>query len=88
MAGINLVGLQGSLVSLNAYGSTTRFELVTLPQLGSIGWNNTLAGKFVYSPVDVELSVLGNSSNAKDSFKYRGLMHHVDYVVGILILPS
>jgi hypothetical protein len=66
LSGIADTYLQGSLRASHAHNSTMRFELVTLPKLGTIGWNNSLAGKFVYSPVDVTWR------NITDSFMYRG----------------
>jgi len=72
-SGIADTYLQGSLHCSHFRGATTKYELVTLPRLGSIGWNNSLAGKFVYSPLEVDLSVIGNSSDAKDEFQYRAV---------------
>ena len=51
----------------DTHQSTTRFEIVEMPKLGTLGWNNSLAGKFVYSPVDV------TRLTRTDNFTYRAV---------------
>ena len=43
---------------------TLRFEIVSTPQHGVVGWNNSLAGTFIYSPRDTDAK--------EDAFKFRG----------------
>jgi hypothetical protein len=43
---------------------TLRFEIVSTPKHGVVGWNNSLAGTFIYSPRDTDAK--------EDVFKFRG----------------
>ena len=58
---------QGKLKASDTHNSTTRFEIVELPKLGTFGWNNSLAGVFVYSPL------LVTRLDRKDNFTYRAV---------------
>lgn len=59
--------LQGNLKSSDTHNSTTRYEFVSLPKLGTLGWNNSLAGVFIYSPIRV------TRLDRTDNFTYRAV---------------
>jgi hypothetical protein len=59
--------LQGKLRTSDTHNSTTRFEIVELPKLGTFGWNNSLAGRFIYSPTQV------TRLDRSDNFTYRAV---------------
>ena len=59
--------LQGSLKTTHTFNSTTRFEIVEQPKLGTLGWNNSLAGKVIYSPIYV------TRLTRTDNFTYRAV---------------
>ncbi len=66
-SGIADTYLQGSLKTTHTFNSTTRFEIVEQPKLGTLGWNNSLAGKFIYSPIYV------TRLTRTDNFTYRAV---------------
>ena len=69
---------QGRVTATSLSNATTYFEIVQNVKNGTIGWNNTLLGEFIYSPRDKKAVC--------DHFRFRG-PSPVFPILAICIVP-